>query len=380
MNQSAKLKTVTPSSRKDSQEIGLEPLPQQDQPSRTDHLSIDPGSSTHRVSETHPVQISVRQSAKASVAFFSIQNLLAMLPSWSVSLVGHTALLLVLAAIVTVPVSDSSMLSIDAFVVDASVNPELDEMLVDNDQTEVDLLNVDVEALNSEASENTADLFRDDGLEVSLLEGNADGIGLEAVAQTGLTPLETSDEGGVKGTEGTSTQFFGTEATGDRFVFIIDASDSMNEGVRWHKALRELEKSVDKLTEKQRVMVLLYNFQTFPMFDTPPEKLDLLPVTDEFKNSLKQWLSVQVPVGGTRPAHALRYSLTLKPDAIFLLSDGLLADNSIQVLAQENTVVEGRKRIPVVPVHTVSLGPHIEGAELMKFIADKNDGEFSWVR
>lgn len=377
MSQPGKLNTVAPSMRKDASTIGLAPPPER-QPG-AERYAIATGNRPIRLNE-RDVKISLEKTSNASVAFFSIQNLLSLMPGWSVSFVSHAVLLVLLAVIATAPISDSSALRLDALMIGAVDSPELDEMLIDNEQTDANVLNVDLAALNSEASKRESEFIQDDGLQVSLLEGIADGIGSEAFAEAGLTPLETGEQGGVEGTDGTSTQFFGTNASGNRFVFIIDASDSMNEGIRWHQALRELEKSIDKLTADQQVLVLLYNFQTFPMFDTPPEKLKLLPATDEFKEALKQWLAVQVPVGGTRPAHALSFSLTLKPDAIFLLSDGLLADNSIQVLARENSARRKSEGVDTVPVHTVSLGPHVEGAELMKIIADNNQGEFSWVR
>jgi hypothetical protein len=58
-----------------------------------------------------------------------------------------------------------------------------------------------------------------------------------------------------------------------------------------------------------------------------------------------------------------------------------LADNSIQVLAKENRARNPRRGdFSKIPVHTISLGPSEDGAELMKFIAEHNNGEFNWVR
>ncbi|QEG20337.1 vWA domain-containing protein [Mariniblastus fucicola] len=326
------------------------------------------------------INISHDRELKAGAAVFSAQNLMAMLPGWSVSFAGHAVALVLLALIATSPLRDEAVLRLDGMMVDASQTPVIEDIFSELEVTDVNLLKVDVAALNSEASEDTAEIVHEDGFDVSLMEGMSDGIGLEAMAQTGLTPLPKKDDEGIEGkTNGGSTRFFGTEAIGTRFVFIIDASDSMNEGFRWMQACRELEKSIAKLGKDQQAMVLLYNFQTFPMFDTPPDELKMLPVTKEFKTSLSEWLRTQVPIGGTRPAHALSYSLTLKPDAIFLLSDGQLADNSIQVLAKQNKASRSAG-IDKVPIHTVSLGPNELGAELMQFIAKHNDGKFTWVQ
>jgi len=328
------------------------------------------------------IDISLDRTAKAGAAMFSIQYLMTVLPGWSVSFVSHVILLVLLTIIATSPLRDDAAVKLDGLMLDAATATDAEDLLMETEMTEINLLKVDVAALNSEASTETAEIVRDDGFNVSLVEGMADGIGLEAMANTGLTPLPTIDEGGVTGgTDGTSTKFYGTNAIGNRFIFVIDASDSMNEGFRWQHAIRELENSIDQLRADQKALVLLYNFQTYPMFNTPADELKLLPVTKDFKEKLSQWLGDQIPIGGTRPAHALSYSLTLAPDAIFLLSDGMLADNSVQVLAKQNVAKDpGNGDYSKIPIHTVSLGPNVGGAELMKFIADNNDGEFTWSK
>ncbi len=379
MNESGKLQTITPALRNAAAVTSSASKPGNRANAGDEGFSIATGRATSG-SVAPGTRISIDRAAKVSVAFFSIQNLLTLTPGWLFSFVSHVAVLILLTVIATSPLRDDAALRLDGLMVDPSPNADVEDMLDSIEQPEVDLLTVDVAALNSEASDEVADIVRDDGLEVSLLEGVADGIGMEAMANSGLTPIDNADEGGVEGTEGTSTKFFGTEASGSRFVFIIDASDSMNEGARWHQALNELQNSISQLNEEQKALVLLYNFQTFPMFDIAPEELKLLPVSGEFKSALTKWLNKQVPIGGTRPAHALSFSLSLKPDAIFLLSDGMLADNSIQILARDNPARNPKEGdFSKIPVHTISLGPSEEGARLMKFIAENNDGEFNWV-
>ena len=382
MNQPGKLDTVAPPPLRKAAVVASSSAPVPGAGQDSFHALDVVISKGRPAVSSEEVKISLERTAKAGAGVFSIQYLLATMPSWSVSFVSHAALLILLTVIATSPLGDESAIRIDGLLVDAASLPDAEDMLVDAELTEINLLKVDEEALNSEASSETADIVRDDGLNVSFLEGNADGIGLEAMARTGLTPLPTTDAGGVAGDEdGTSTQFFGTNAMGNRFVFIIDASGSMNEDFRWQRAMRELEKSIKDLTEEQEALVLLYNFQTFPMFNTSPDELELVPVTKEFKTELSEWLGHQIPQGGTRPAHSLSYSLTLKPDAIFLLSDGLLADNSIQVLAQENTFQKTETGdYKKIPIHTVSLGPNVDGAQVMKIIADNNEGEFTWSK
>ncbi len=333
------------------------------------------------IAATEAIRIDVKKTSATGVGFFTIQNLMGLLPGWSFSLASHAILLVVLTVIVTSPLNDKSALQLDGLLVDATEfadEAEYEREFVE----ESELLNVDVAALNSEASKETAEIVREEGFQVSLLEGLGEGIGMEAMANSGLTPVETADEGGVEGDEeGNSTQFFGTEARGSRFVFIIDASGSMSEGFLWHRAIRELMESIGKLNKKQKAMVLLYNSHTFPMFNTPPEQLKMLPVTNEFKIALARWIRNQIPNGRTMPAHAPSYGLSFEPDAIFLLSDGKLNDNSLQVLAAQNPAKDpDNGDFSKTPVHTISLGPNELGIQLMKIIAENNDGEFRWVK
>jgi hypothetical protein len=392
MNQPGKLDTVAPTVRSVA---SLAPAPAPS-PSRHRNVPNNPKANfdvadaetfflkTDRppkaqVSSDIQLQISP-DDREADASRFSKRNLIAFVPGWSVSLVGHAALLIMLAFIVGSSESGSGNVRLDAQMVDAGEAVQAD-IATNEMEDESDILSVDMAALNSEASQNTADVFHDTGVDVSLMEGMAVGDALDGLAASGLTPIESSDDGGIQGNDGNAASFFGTKAKGSRFIFIIDFSDSMNEGFRWERALLELEKAMNGLSDNEQAIVLLYNFQTFPMFDIPPSELKLARVTKQFKSELKNWLKQQRPFGGTRPAHALQYSLSLQPDAIFLLSDGLLADNSLEVVAELNRFPVRDSDVELkVPIHTVSLGPDAGGAEVMKFIADTNEGTFNWVQ
>ena len=323
--------------------------------------------------------IEIDTKSMAGVGLLS--GFLMWLPSWSISLFGHVTLIIFLAVVATSSVGNKPSLDLDAIFVEPNEITDATEYDRELNEVETELLNIDVAALNSEASEKTADLVREEGVQVSLFEGEGAGFGLKDLADSGLTPVETVDDEGVVGDEGKTTNFFGTEAKGNRFVFIIDASGSMTDGFLWQRAVTELGKSLGKLDEKQKVMVLLYNSHTIPMFNTPPDELKMLPVTHKFKVALGKWLYDQNPFGKTMPAHALRYGLSLQPDAIFLLSDGQLNDNSFEMLAQLNLPQKTKEGDATkVPVHTISLGPNELGVLLMRMIADSNDGNFVRVK
>ena len=69
----------------------------------------------------------------------------------------------------------------------------------------------------------------------------------------------------------------------------------------------------------------------------------------------------------------------LKPDAIFLLSDGEIRDNTLSELQIYNHEIDDQgKNRTLIPIHTVLLHSNV-GFMTLKLIADENDGVFTPV-
>lgn len=163
--------------------------------------------------------------------------------------------------------------------------------------------------------------------------------------------------------------FFGTGTAAKSVVYIVDISHSMVGQGRFTKAMTELKRSVGKLTAQQSYHVFLYNDQSFPMFDT---KLSpkLQPVTVESRAKLSRWLATKRPTGGTDPTGALGSAFDLKPDVIYLLTDGDFSTDVSQLVLQRNSTK--------IPIHTIALGSE-SGKTQLKKIADENQGTFRFV-
>ena len=177
--------------------------------------------------------------------------------------------------------------------------------------------------------------------------------------------------------DGKSVTFFGAGAQGTKFVFVIDCSGSMFDEDRWYYAKRELKRAIDSLTNKQEYYVFLYNFDSFPMTVGKPK---LVAASRKNRRATNDWLEMNAPYGDTRPLKSMEQALGLQPDAIFLLSDGELKDNTAWYLASNNqtTGPTGDARAKI-PVHTIFLGSGF-GEALMRQIAQQNDGTFTRVR
>lgn len=208
-----------------------------------------------------------------------------------------------------------------------------------------------------------------------------DGDGLWGTQHDDGRDLGIADALAGQGTEsgepGQKASFFGISARGKRFVFIVDCSGSMG-GPPWIAARNELIRTLRELQPDQLFSVMLYSSEAWSpegrvseaaFWEATPENLEKITV----------WLNRQVPGGGTLPLPALRESLRLIPDAVFLLSDGQLQDDSRGYLWRYNGRTNGRKaEDEVIPVNTVAIGMSA-GAELLGIIARENRGQFQHI-
>jgi hypothetical protein len=160
------------------------------------------------------------------------------------------------------------------------------------------------------------------------------------------------------------TSFFGVRARGLFFIYVIDCSGSMIDDDRLPRATIELRRSVNALREPQRFEVIFYNSESIPMPGGPiPRTAD-----ERAKGQLRSFLRLVEPDGGTDPRPAMKQALALRPDAIFLLSDGAFPDGTVDDLTRLN-----RHK---VPIHCIDLTGGLAGDHL-KRIALANNGQYA---
>jgi Mg-chelatase subunit ChlD len=158
--------------------------------------------------------------------------------------------------------------------------------------------------------------------------------------------------------------FFGIRARGQLFVYVVDCSGSMVDDDRLARATIELRRSVFALQTPQRFEVIFYNEESIPMPGGPRPR----PADPQTKNQLLYWLRLIEPDGGTDPRPALKQALAMRPDAVFLLSDGLFPEGTADMVTKLNT----RK----IPIHCVDLAGGLAGDDL-KRIAQANGGRYA---
>jgi len=182
---------------------------------------------------------------------------------------------------------------------------------------------------------------------------------------------------------GEGASFFGLEASGKRFAYIVDRSGSMNslirsgEMSRWELTQIELIRSVRGLGANAEYFVVLFSSNTTPLFGGS----EWVKGTRSNKTSTSAAMMSSNANGGTEPEDAfdLVFRLSPKPDAIYFMTDGEFHQGVPGRIAQLN-----RKRR--VPIHCILLGDPGSAAitqrveKMLKGIAKASNGRYRHVR
>ena len=281
------------------------------------------------------------------------------------SLVTHVLLLLLLASWMYVAGKPSQGLLLSAEVgtsqdtsLDVMQSFELSPQVGELETTEVQL----------ESPELSLDFDIKADFEVPKPLGNS---GISSTL-TSLTVGDVVQNIQAKVNDGRGASFFGAYAEGKRFVYVLDSSRSML-GDRWEYACHQLIDSLTGLKEGQEFFIICFDLETTLLFNATPNQAQFYPADNEMVKKVRNWLRSRTLGRATKPAMALTFALNLNPDAIFLLSDGELQDNSQMMLRQMNGTQFERRQIPIHTVHLFSM----QGRFTLQRIALENGGTFT---
>jgi hypothetical protein len=197
-----------------------------------------------------------------------------------------------------------------------------------------------------------------------------------------LTSIDASTGSAGAGT-GDGASFFGLEAKGRRFAYIVDISGSMNTlnasgtFTRWEQTRSELIRSIDALDKHAQFCIVLYSTNAISVFGQGNW-------TDASKGNIKlaaQSLFRFDPNGGTKPLPGFEMVFELDPetDAIYFMTDGVFDSKVPQEVRQLN-------RRDLIPIHTILFGelanPNAAQAaiNMMQSIARRSGGKFTHIR
>lgn len=212
----------------------------------------------------------------------------------------------------------------------------------------------------------------------SLIEGRVEIGGGEVSDWVGN--LGDSGSGGGRG-GGTGTGngdgigdgdgFFGLELTGERIVFVVDASQSMNAPYpgesrnRLGRVKFEIYHAVRRMTVDQKFFVVFFNTDPIPM---PAH--DLIPAEPELVRPFMEWIFKFRAHGKTNPETALLLALKLRPDKVYFLTDGDFSYRSVRSVREAN--------LARIPIHTVGFGGREGEMNLMEIVKDSR-GTYQFI-
>ncbi len=174
-----------------------------------------------------------------------------------------------------------------------------------------------------------------------------------------------------------SANYYGIEASGTRFVFVVDASTSMR-GIRWQSAVRELMKCISELSPDSEYYLIFFSDKTSFLFNQSPGKTEFQTPEQETLKKTQRWILSQDLGKSTRPQAALYTAVHMQPDAIFLLSDGEFRDNSLLWIRQlAINASKTDQKIP--PIHSIGLFSDMGLSTLME-VSQLTHGEFRQIR
>ncbi|MEZ6242832.1 MAG: hypothetical protein R3B57_07285 [Phycisphaerales bacterium] len=179
---------------------------------------------------------------------------------------------------------------------------------------------------------------------------------------------------------GSGASFFGLEAQGRRFAYIVDRSGSMAYDAGGVTRLRltqdELSRSIDALLESAEFFIVMYSDDP----DIIGKRRAWTDATTRKKLWARSEIERVIADGGTRPMGAFEtvFRLRPQPDAIYFMTDGRFYESVPQEIKEMNARAH-------IPIHCIMFGEFSDAADrddverMMRTIATDSGGSFARV-
>ena len=178
---------------------------------------------------------------------------------------------------------------------------------------------------------------------------------------------------GPSGPAGEISLFGSPDASGRSFVFVVDRSKSMGgQGLNaLHAAGKQLDLAIGKLAKDHRFQVIAYHDK--PVFFPDRTMARAIP---ENQGRLRTFFSGLAAFGATDHELAVLAGLRVKPDVLFLLTDGGSPDLSRVQLDRIRQRAGG-----LTAIHCIQFGfgPLQDDTPFMRKLAMENRGQFHYV-
>ena len=295
----------------------------------------------NRAIEGQPLEISGKSARRRFIERATIMGL-------GISVLFHLVLLLI-ASLVTVNFGFADVGGGEGEEVDFAILTQAD--LADLLSPEIEYEQFEVAVTRNEQAIET-DLLSDISNDQSVSD-LAESIAPSLESGGGSLKSIDATTGSAGAGTGEGASFFGLEAQGRRFAYIVDVSGSMNaltgdgEATRWELTRSEIIRSIQGFDQNAEFFIVLYSTNSISLFGN-----------DQWVNAKKKNIRLAAnglfgfsPAGGTDPLPAfdMVFALDPKPDAIYFMTDGLLA---IEVPAQ----IRQKNKRADIPIHSILFG------------------------
>ncbi|MEM9826529.1 MAG: hypothetical protein AAF958_08060 [Planctomycetota bacterium] len=204
-----------------------------------------------------------------------------------------------------------------------------------------------------------------------------DAASLRGGDTTGLGDGMGLGDGTQRDAAASSASLFGVGGSGNRFVYVMDRSDSMNGfgGRPLRAAKRELTRSLRSLSSGQEFTLIFYNDRAKPF--APSGTGGMLPGEDAMVDLADRYIQGVRAYGGTEHLLALKEALRYGPDVIFFLTDA----NVPSLSARQLSVLHERAARSGTVIHAVEFGTSDapEPNTFLKKLAKMNRGQYQYL-
>lgn len=185
----------------------------------------------------------------------------------------------------------------------------------------------------------------------------------------GAGDIASSPGLGLGGSGGGAASFFGAEARGTRFAYIVDVSGSMGYDGKIETLKRELSRSIDALLENAKYFVVAFSDGAAPL----ENRKEWVEASDAGKLRGRRAVATLGADGSTMPLPAFQvvFSIRPRPDAIYFMTDGQFDPATALDILRLNA--EDR-----VPIHCITFVSK-EGEAVMRKIAEDSGGTYTHV-
>ena len=197
-----------------------------------------------------------------------------------------------------------------------------------------------------------------------------------AAAAVPEKPLPSRNPPAVSPGEKTKISLFGIEAEGNKIVYVFDRSGSM--GDPGHGALAvlktELIRSLQGIDSVHQFQIISYNERP-RLFSPTGQPGRLVFGTDQNKTLAENYINAVVADGGTSHEDALMLALKLRPDAIYLLSDG----DDPKLTAKQLERIDNLGAGTIINTIELGVGPQADAEDFMVKLARQSGGKHAYV-